>query len=147
MAAPSLPPPPLATQLVQGDGSPTPTWAKWLQLLGAVLGGAVVPNGWRAATLLNSFVNLAGYTAQYRKDASGVVWLEGSVNGGSGTDVILTLPVGFRPAQQKNFATAISAGGTEGHGRLKVDASGNVSIASGAGSTFNSLDCAFLADG
>lgn len=37
MAAPTLSPPPLTTPLAVSDGTPTPTWARWLQQLQTAL--------------------------------------------------------------------------------------------------------------
>jgi len=56
----------------------------------------------------NSWGNLGGYTAQYRRIGATVA-LEGAIVGGATGTVAFTLPVGYRPAVKCNFAPASSS--------------------------------------
>jgi hypothetical protein len=99
---------------------------------------------WVAPTLAAGVTNFTGFTAGYWKDGSGVVRMRGLLTRATIGD-LFTLPAGYRPGdQQLDFATAISTGGTEGHGRLRVRTDGIVSIqGASAPSTWGSIDCAF----
>jgi hypothetical protein len=81
----------------------------------------------------------------YRKDAGGVVHLQGAVGRTSGTnDVISQLPPGFRPAG-KVYLLAFANGGTTA--ALEVDPDGALRYFGGGQETFISLeDVSFIAD-
>jgi hypothetical protein len=82
---------------------------------------------WQAPTLQGAWANFGGAyeTSGYMKDKFGFVHLKGLVK--TGTGVIFTLPVGYRPSEEKIFATI-------GNGALadvRVSTNGNVSMYSG----------------
>lgn len=82
---------------------------------------------WQAPTLQGTWANFGGAyeTAGYMKDKFGFVRLKGLLKTGSG--VMFTLPVGYRPSEEKIFATI-------GNGTLadvRVGTNGNVSLYSG----------------
>jgi hypothetical protein len=89
----------------------------------AVLGAPV----WTSATLLNSWLDYGGSnpTPGYTK-LNGVVYLRGTVKSGTTTagTTIFTLPAGYRPAYNRNFAV-VSNGA---FGFVNVAASGDVQI-------------------
>lgn len=58
---------------------------------------------WHNFPLANSWVNMAGFSTQYRRTAVGDVYVKGRINAGvSGT--VGTLPVGYRPPQTVDIA-------------------------------------------
>ena len=65
-------------------------------------------DSWISPTLLNGWVNAGsgGATAQYRKDANGMVHIKGYIGGGTTTlgTSIFTLPSGFRPSEALGYA-------------------------------------------
>lgn len=82
---------------------------------GAVTAAKIeVQQAWQIPTLLNSWVNLAGYeTAGYMKDSLGFVHLKGVIGGGAnGANSVFTLPEGYRPAARKSFAASYDTGST-----------------------------------
>lgn len=81
--------------------------------------GAVI-----APTLLNSWVNVGGseMTAGYWKDADGIVHLQGSIRSGTITSAAFTLPAGYRPSAEIDFA--VSSYGA--FGEVSILANGNV---------------------
>lgn len=84
-------------------------------------------SAWIAPTLNGAWVNFGGAyeTAGYLKDNFGFVHLKGLVK--TGTGVIFNLPVGYRPSEEKIFATI-------GNGTLadvRVGTNGDVSMYSG----------------
>jgi hypothetical protein len=83
-------------------------------------------NLWIAPTLLNSWVNLAGYeTAGYMKDSLGFVHLKGVIGGGAnGANSVFTLPEGYRPAARKSFAASYDTGST----RLDILSDGKIYV-------------------
>lgn len=99
-----------------------------------------------APTLGNSWVNYGGIynTAGYFKDACGVVHIRGLIKSGTLTATAFTLPAGYRPAARMILSTAAGTGGSDVHGRLDIDASGNVMPISG-GNDYFSLQASFYA--
>lgn len=98
---------------------------------------------------LNGWVNYSpgvssGFTdCAFRKDVSGTVHLSGLVRNGS-SNVIFTLPSGYRPSEQALFAT-ISNGAI---GRVDIYTSGNVQANSPYSNVWLALDgISFLANG
>jgi hypothetical protein len=92
----------------------------------AGLKAAITSEAWIAPTLVNSWVNFGSTydTAGYRKNPLGMVELKGLVKDGSaGGNAIFTLPVGYRPAADKRFA---SIRGGSGMARIDVRTSGAV---------------------
>lgn len=107
---------------------------------------AVPASPWIAPTLLNSWIAFGGgySTPGYFKDATGRVHLRGQLQQGSAANAIMfTLPAGYRPAK-----IAFYPGDANGaYGRVTVDASGNVSYASGGSTIISSLDgISFMAE-
>lgn len=84
-----------------------------------------VSTAWAAPTLLNSWVTSGGAkpTVGYRRDATGRVWLRGTVKSGT-VNTIMTLPVGFRPVGEQTFVCRANAG----LARVDVTASGDVDL-------------------
>lgn len=82
-----------------------------------------------APTLLNSWVNSGGATppAGYWKDSDGVVHLQGRITGGAAPSIAFTLPAGYRPVNQEDFATIQN--GTLGW--VYVNAAGSVTVQTG----------------
>jgi len=80
---------------------------------------------WAAPTLLNSWVTSGGAkpSVGYRRDATGRVWLRGTVKSGT-INTIMTLPVGFRPVGEQTFVCRANAG----LARVDVTAAGNVDL-------------------
>lgn len=85
----------------------------------------------------------------YRKDnLSGRVQINGVVTKttGNATDVIFTLPVGYRPLNTTDFEVAVFNGSTWGTGTLRVTSAGNVNLTSGgsiAAGNANEMNCSF----
>lgn len=111
---------------------------------GTFSAGSITQPSWIAPTLLNSFANYDASIYQpagYFKDLSGRVHLRGLLKRSAAAfnTPIFTLPVGYRPAKQTLFA--LLAANLDG--RLDVDASGNVFVATATAAnwfTFFSLD-------
>ena len=96
---------------------------------------------WTALTLLNSWVNFGGTVsdASYVKYAHGLVELKGVVKDGTAVagTVIATLPVGFRPAEDRLFA--IDTNATTVNGKVVIRSDGDIEF-NGGGNTYFSLD-------
>jgi hypothetical protein len=111
---------------------------------GTFSAGSITQPSWIAPTLLNSFTNYDASIYQpagYFKDLSGRVYLRGLLKRSAAAlnTPIFTLPVGYRPAKLTLFA--LMAANLDG--RLDVDASGNVFVATATAAnwfTFFSLD-------
>jgi hypothetical protein len=92
---------------------------------------------WISPTLLSGWVSYGTpvEAAGYRKTPAGEVQLKGTIKNGTATTgtTIFTLPVGYRPANQRDFVTV--EGGNMA-ARIYVNSSGNVNI---AGVTSNGL--------
>lgn len=82
----------------------------------------------------NSWANVFGSTTYY-KDAAGRVWLEGILNRGGGnwtaTELIFTLPAGYRPQQTCHFICSAS----NGVAQVIIAADGTVRIGDFGGPT------------
>lgn len=79
---------------------------------------------------LNSWVNFdvsISNAAGYYKDLTGRVWLQGRVKSGVVGSPIFTLPAGYRPPLTVQYA--VDSNGA--HGTLKVEPSGDVTLAVG----------------
>lgn len=107
-------------QLLQA-GASAPVWA-----------GDTV---WTAPTLLNSWVNFGSgnQVAGFFRDANGFVHLRGMVKSGTLTLAAFTLPAGYRPSANVNFA-CVSNGA---FGQCFVDSSGNVMPQTGSNIYFD----------
>lgn len=80
-------------------------------------------NGWSVATTYSS------PTVDYYKDSTGRVWLRGCVLGGTASSSAFTLPVGYRPTTNRTGAsTAWNSGGDANVARIRVMATGNVTV-------------------
>lgn len=93
-----------------------------------------------APELLNGWTDYNPTTYEpcsYFKDSCGVVHLSGMVAGGTTTagTGLFTLPVGYRPEKTEIYL-CITSGGT---GSIRIDATGNVILRSGANATWTSL--------
>lgn len=96
---------------------------------------------WVTATLLNSWANYGGgwEVARYTK-VGGVVHLQGLVAGGTMGTIVLTLPVGHRPAASLLKATICQ----NALGRINLAANGDVAFEASLGTNgFCSLWCSF----
>jgi hypothetical protein len=92
---------------------------------------------WIAPTLLNGWVNFGGtfQNSGYFKDNFGIVHLKGTVKSGTYGATVFTLPVGYRPLLNVNFAT-VSNGSAA---MASVDSSGNVTFNAGS-NAWDSID-------
>jgi hypothetical protein len=106
-------------------------------------------SAWIAPTLNAGWTNFGSNNepAGYFLDSFGWVHIRGLVtHAGAGT--VFTLPAAYWPEYQVNLATAVSTGGTEGYGRLRVKHdTGDVDIASGSPSTWGSITCSYPSNG
>lgn len=94
---------------------------------------------WRKMNLTGNWAQSAGYTvAAYYKDKDGFVHLKGGITNASGgaTDIIFTLPEGYRPSSMKIVAAAHSTG----QASFKIAINGQISFANGAYTTLSFLD-------
>lgn len=106
--------------------------------------GSAIPHPTPTAMTLNpgggAWAAVGSLTPKYFKDAFGIVHLEGVVNLGALTDVIATLPSGFRPPVGREFPTLV--GGTS-IALVTVDTSGNIASnvngGSGGGITLDGI--------
>lgn len=101
---------------------------------------------WASPTLAGSWENFGGgyATMQYRKDTSGLVTIKGCVKTGSG--ILFTLPVGYRPAESKRFACCGGLAGTPVSGQVDIGSSGSVTPVLGDNTTLFAVDeVSFLA--
>lgn len=109
---------------------------------GAAWRSVAVETAWTAPTLLNSWVNYNGAThqvAQYRK-VGDLVYVRGFIKSGTTTagTVLLTLPVGFRPPMQVNFASSANFAAAG----LNVQSTGDLAIDFGSNVWF-AINCQF----
>jgi hypothetical protein len=96
-----------------------------------------------APAFANSWVNSGGTDepAAFRISPDGRVDIKGIVKNGTGVNTtIFTLPPGFRPGYEQDFAVACSTG----YSRLRIQSSGTVNAITGS-VTWNSLNCSFFA--
>ena len=80
---------------------------------------ANTPTPWTNPTLTNGWTQANGRVS-YRK-VGDVVSLRGSVRGGTAGTAMMTLPVGFRPAYNEQFATVSYAEVGGGNGWVGVE--------------------------
>ncbi len=119
---------------------------RWLSLRVSTEGRdrlAIALQDWITPTFAGTWANLGGGTtpAGYWKDPFGVVHLRGTVDTGAlPPSTIFTLPVGYRPAFQHNFAGIRTGAGVTS--RVSVLATGVVQETAGrtAAGHFLSLD-------
>jgi len=97
---------------------------------------------WITPTLLNGWVNNAGNTSRYKKDAMGVVWVELFVNAGTTSSVIFQLPVGYRPTQSL-FITGNASGATA---QIILAPGGNINHSAGANTSLHRYVFSFRTD-
>ena len=81
------------------------------------------PVGWTTISLTGGWSSPSGFTAQYRVDALGVVWLRGKILGGTGTP--FTMPVGSRPEQEMDFSVISDS---QYGGKVNVQTGGSIVI-------------------
>lgn len=95
---------------------------------------------WQSVTFSGTWVNYAGYaTCQYYKDNEGVVHVKGvASSGATATSVIFTLPVGYRPTENRMFAGS----GNDAFTTIIVGSDGTVKGSPG-NTTFTSLEFSF----
>lgn len=91
-------------------------------------------HGWQSASLVNSWVNIAGSysTVRYRK-VFGIVHVTGGAKNGNLATTVFTLPVRYRPALDIRKPIAIFDGAAHYHGMAYIDPAGNVQVYAGAG--------------
>ncbi|MEO5949815.1 MAG: fibronectin type III domain-containing protein [Candidatus Saccharimonadales bacterium] len=103
---------------------------------------------WTACALQNSWVNYGAphAAAAFTKTSADVVVLKGLVkNGtGNGSEVLCTLPPGYRPSYRLLFEVAVSGGAT---GRIDIDTAGNIIWVGGSTSWTNLSGLTFIANG
>jgi len=91
------------------------------------------PLNWNYPTLLNSWVNLAGYNspARYAKDSMGNVHIAGFISGGSNavSSVAFILPSGFRQQYDSSVSSATLGGAVP----IDFEPTGNVLIVASSG--------------
>lgn len=120
------------------------------QTIGAQLqlpvGSTVAQASWIAATYQNSFTtfNASWFAAAYYKDSNGTVWIRGHVSRASAAlnTAIFTLPAGYRPSKNVEFATDAN----DKFARLSVSSSGVVTIQAADSATWYSnfsVQCSF----
>lgn len=110
----------------------------------------VVPGddtGWITPTLLNSWSNLgSGYVAARYRRLNGIVYVQGTVTGGtvtSGTN-ILNLPAGFRSSATMQFPVATTS--ASGAARIEMAADGNIKTSTGVSASALSFQFSFPAE-
>lgn len=92
------------------------------------------PLNWIRASLQSTWSHSGSWPVRYAKDATGTVYIEGSMNGGAiGGDpaiVQFTLPPGYRPGQTSYYWLVGSSAGTSGAQGLRcyLGANGNFVI-------------------
>lgn len=94
-------------------------------------GKPVFQNGWENATGDNSDWNSGlvndGYRLQYRKDATGRVFIRGQIQNGTTNAIIFVLPVGYRPNKDVVFTVSCNISeGFEYHPQIIVKSNGEV---------------------
>lgn len=93
-----------------------------------------------APTLSGTWVDFGGglSTVGYYKNGLGDVVLKGQAASGTAGTSIFTLPVGYRPAERRDFAAAYSGG--DGGATIAVLADGTIVPTAAMGNTRISLD-------
>jgi len=102
--------------------------------------GGNIPESWITATYATGWGSYNPSTSnvcQYLKDSMGFVCIRGTVRYTSGgTDVIFTLPAGYRPTKRNSFPTIADSLGEH----VNVSADGTVELATGTGTNYVTLD-------
>ena len=121
-----------------------------LYVTGGTIAGAtlststITQESWTAPTLLNSWVNFGSpfQTARYRKDASGIVHVQGLIKDGTATDgtTLFTLPAGYRPDAQLIFMCGQF---DNVYGRIDVHADGTVDLGTTGHATWQNITLSF----
>jgi hypothetical protein len=97
---------------------------------------------WVAAVLENSWANAGGGGAEAAYCLlGGVTFLKGRVTGGALATTVLTLPAGFRPAEDRRLAIPVYDAGIHYGGLLYVSSAGEVQVyATGPAGTVDEAD-------
>ena len=123
-----------------------------LDALGVSLGQVTQYASWRDVggsgqpAFQNSWVNHGSTSAvaAFYRDSSGVVRIKGLVKNGTGATTIFTLPVGYRPTEDRYFAATSFDGSNYVAGNTMINAAGDVKHNNG-GTSFHSVECSFRA--
>jgi hypothetical protein len=102
----------------------------------------ILPNtNWLAPTLINSWVNSGGgeTEAAYTRDANGMVWIRGRIEGGVQNTVAFNLPEGYRPNETVRFPINAQSAAGQVTTRCTIFTSGNVNIGAITSPTWVSL--------
>jgi hypothetical protein len=137
LASPTFTGTPAAPTAVAGTNTTQLATTAFVAALGALKANIAI-QAVQTPTLLNSWVNRGGgfTSAGYWKDNFGVVHLVGTVTGGTANTVVFTLPAGYRPAENVEFAVTSLSGATPiAYGEIYVESNGDVSV--NIGSTTN----------
>ena len=107
---------------------------------------AITQEAWTVPTLLNSWVDFGGVyqTIRYRKDASGVVWLQGMIKDGTkaGGTQVMSLPAGYRPDKTLILSATNS---TKTYCDLSIQSDGSVKAGYGWDDVWTFLSLSFPA--
>lgn len=82
-----------------------------------------------------------GYPRAMLKD--GIVYLSGSVSGGSPSTVLANLPVQFRPSSIKNVIVRSNSGTVNGIAELTIQVNGDITAGPNTFTNFIDLNCSF----
>ena len=89
---------------------------------------------WISPTLLNNWTNVGGAlaTCQYRK-FDNIVEIKGVVQPVAGTtpasgSILMNLPLGYRPLQNRHFGQWINSAGSYATGLFRITANGDCSL-------------------
>lgn len=95
----------------------------------------VTQQAWQAPTFVNSWVNYGSpyENAGYFKDSLGMVHMRGLVKNGTVGAAIFTLPAGYRPEQERIYATM----GGGAFGEVRIQTTGIVLHMSGGNAYFS----------
>lgn len=95
---------------------------------------------WQRPTYSNSWVDFSGsIIGRYQKLPSGLVVSSGAIKSGTLNTVAFTVPAAYRPDQDVNLAAE-----SNGYGKMRIEADGDVVPVAGDNSIF-SLDGAWMA--
>lgn len=91
---------------------------------------------WFSPTLLSGWVNDSIYKTEYYRDNFGFVHLRGIIKDGILNETAFILPVGYRPPRAMDYIISCPVSGTTNtYGRLRIYASGAVTVLSISGSS------------
>ena len=103
---------------------------------------SLTPEAWQDLTLATNWTQSSNPTAQYRKLLPYLIEVKGLITKSSALvagEVVATLPVGYRPTQNKNFVCYAS----NSYSRIQLDSTGQIKVTI-AGSNFSAgLDFIF----